>query len=322
MRTTRVPQMFIAATIAVAFAGCRAASSVPEASSAAPPGGPAVSTMRHSADVPPLQFVPGKAPKSNVYQWVSTLYSSNGAVEYDYPKGTGPIGEISGTDAQGECTSGKSTFWIVNSGNNDLAEYTYNGKKLIKTLSISDSGEPAGCAVNSTNGDIAVTLLGEGAVILFKGGKQKGETVEDGLAETYFDGYDAKGDLFVDGVTAESTALVEMAAGSKTFENVSLPNTIKFPGSVQWDGKYVTVNDQEGGAIYRYAIADDVATLKGTVELTGTSDCSGTWIAQPYVFCADAGLADAPVFKYPGGGDSIATLSGSGLPISVVQVSK
>jgi hypothetical protein len=62
--------------------------------------------------------------------------------------------------------------------------------------------------------------------------------------------------------------------------------------------------------------------LKGTVSLSGSSDCAQTWIAG-VVFCADAGSEGAEVFKYPAGGSPIAILTGNfDLPLGVVAAEK
>ena len=84
--------------------------------------------------------------------------------------------------------------------------------------------------------------------------------------------------------------------------------------------QHLTVTDQEADAIYRYAISDTNATLKGTVLLSGAADCAQTWISRPYVYCADAGNNDGEVFKYPAGGTPIATLSGMDFPFGVVSL--
>ena len=96
-----------------------------------------------------------------------------------------------------------------------------------------------------------------------------------------------------------------------------------FPGAVQWDGKYVTVNDQDAHAIYRYTVSGTQATLEGTVSLKGSSDCVETWIAKTIVFCPDAGLNEVLIYRYPAGGTPIATLTGPfDLPMGAVQVPK
>jgi hypothetical protein len=45
---------------------------------------------------------------------------------------------------------------------------------------------------------------------------------------------------------------------------------------VQCDGKYLTVTDQDANAIYQYTVSGPTATLKGTVSLSGSSDCAQT----------------------------------------------
>ena len=94
-------------------------------------------------------------------------------------------------------------------------------------------------------------------------------------------------------------------------ETLSTSNTVEFPGQVQFDGKYVTVNDQEAHAIYGYTCSGTTCTLEQTVALTGSGDCDQTWIAKGYVICPDAGNGDGEIYKYPAGGSIVATLTGS-----------
>ena len=267
--------------------------------------------------------------KKGLYQYVSDFYNS-ALVEFDYPKGDSSIGEISGVadDPQGECGdalygAAKRDFWVVSSGADEIEEFTVGGTGPIKILSES-TGEAAGCAMDPSSGNLAVTLLGTGAVVIFTDASGTGTVVADGMASTYFDGYDNKGDLFVDGITESDTyGVVEMASGSSSFSPVTLSNTIQFPGGIQWDGKYVTLNDQEGHAIYGYTCSGMRCTLERTVSLSGSGDCAGTWIGKGDVFCADAGNEAVEVWKYPAGGSPIASLTGPvDLPIGIVQVSK
>jgi hypothetical protein len=269
-----------------------------------------------------IPIMPDKKKKKSNDEYVSNFYNST-LLEFDYPKGDASIGSLSGDDPQGECTqTGKKTFWQVNSGDDDIDEYAFGGTSPIASVSES-AGEAAGCSL-SKSGDLAVSILGSGDVVIFTGHTGSGTTVADGLDSTYFIAYDPKGDLFVDGITEQDTyGMSEMAAGSSSFNEVSLPNTPEFPGGLQWDGKYMTFNDQEAHEIYQYTVSGDVATLEGTVDLNGTSDCVQTWIAKKLVYCPDAGNENATVFKYPAGGSAIATLSGSfDLPIGAVSIAK
>lgn len=177
--------------------------------------GALVTAMRVGAGARPNQVIP-ESTKPRPFQYVASLYGGGSAIQYDYPTGTSPIGNITGlSDPQGECSTGKKTFCIVESGDDEIAKFAYGGTTPVATLNES-IGAPASCAVDPNDGDLAATLLG-GGLVIFKGGKGHGKAVS-GLASSYFDGYDNEDDLFVDGFTGSYAAgLVEMAAGSKTF---------------------------------------------------------------------------------------------------------
>jgi hypothetical protein len=264
--------------------------------------------------------------KKGLYQYSSDFYNGE-LLEFDYPKGDSPIGEISGVyGAQGECGNAlygaaKRDFWVVASGADEIEEFAVGGTGPIKTLSES-AGEAGGCAMDPSTGNLAVTLLGTDDIVIFTDASGTGSIVADGLDSTYFAGYDNKGDLFVDGMTeSETYGVVEMASGSSSFKAVTLSNTIEFPGGMQWDGKYITLNDQEAHVIYGYTCSGTSCTLKRTVSLSGSSDCVQTWIGKGDVFCPDAGNETVEVYKYPAGGSPIAALTGS-VGGSVIQVSK
>ncbi|HEY3675967.1 MAG TPA: hypothetical protein VGK84_08225, partial [Candidatus Tumulicola sp.] len=138
-----------------------------------------------------------------------------------------------------------------------------------------------------------------------------------------FDGYDAKGDVFFDGFAGSSFQLDEIPKGSKKAVTITTSDSIGFPGSVQWDGKYMTVLDQDTNIIHKYTMSGTKATLHGTVTLSGASDCAQTWIAAGVVYCGDAGLDNGSVYKYPAGGNPLAVFSGSfDLPLGTVAAEK
>ena len=69
-------------------------------------------------------------------------------------------GTLTGFNApQGMCTDKQGNIWIVNTGTAQGLKYSRTGKQL---GSVSDpSGTPVGCAVNPTNGDLALSdILG------------------------------------------------------------------------------------------------------------------------------------------------------------------
>jgi hypothetical protein len=272
-------------------------------------------------------IVPDRIAKSKYYEYVINDYGSYATI-FDYPNSDKQIGTIhDGVGGQG-CTNvlygyGKQTFWIV-AGAHQISEYSVP-QKLLKNLSVS-VGMPSSCAMN-TSGDLAVGILygtGGGDVVIFKNATGKGTAIPSSLAREYFDGYDNNGNLFFDGLTYGSNfELLEIPNGTTKVETITTSNTVKFPGSVQWDGTYLTVTDQRADAMYRYTVKGTKATLKGTVSLSGVGDCAQTWIATGIVYCGDAVNGDGEVFKYPAGGSRIATLTGKfDFPLGVVAAER
>jgi hypothetical protein len=260
---------------------------------------------------------PDKKKKKAANQNISDF--GNGVVDYfDWPTGTTPIGSATGiSEAQGECTNveygvGKKTFWVTASGTDQILELKEDGKSAIKTLSTPSGDVPVGCAIDPKTKTLAATIINTGAVVLYANEAGSGTVSQTPLIEAFFAGYDKGSNLYVDGFNNEGEfGLVELKKGSSTWETLSLSNSIEFPGNVQFDGKYVTVNDQEAHDIFGYTCSGTSCTLKQTVSLSGSSDCDQTWIAKSYVICPDAGNLDGEIYKYPAGGSAEATLTDS-----------
>jgi hypothetical protein len=243
-------------------------------------------------------------------------FDGSSVSEFHFPKGANLTNSISGDEPQGLCAEkGRGDFWVTNSGSETIVEYKANTTTEIASVSQAAYGDPAGCAVSdasSSKGEVAASLITGGDVVLYPNGTGSGTEVADALEETFFATFDDKGDLFVDGFNSEFIpAVAEMPAGSSTFHIVLLPNSIEFPGNIQWDGKYVTVNDQEAYDIYQYTVSGSSATLSGTVSYTGASDCDQTWIYKGHFLCPDAGDDNAKVYNYPAGGAPVYTWTGS-----------
>jgi hypothetical protein len=268
-------------------------------------------------------IVPDLRAKSKFFEYVINDYGSYAAI-FEYPKYDKQIGKIDDVGGQG-CTNvlygyGNKIFWIVASAHH-ITKYTVP-KEPIKRLSVS-IGKPSSCAMNAA-GDLAVGILGgsraAGDVVIFKNASGSGTVYTTPLTAEFFDGYDSHGNLFADGYNNSAKfQLVELPNGSDRFKKVTTSNTVGFPGSVQWDGKYLTVVDQDAASIYQYTVSGTTATLQGTVSLSTSSDCSQTWIATGVVYCADAGNEDGEVFAYPAGGSAIAVL-GSSFPLPLGTV--
>ncbi|HEY6325743.1 MAG TPA: hypothetical protein VIW73_04400 [Candidatus Cybelea sp.] len=270
--------------------------------------------------------LPDVQAKPKTFEYVINFYGSYATI-FDYPKSTKQIGTITNVGGQG-CTNvlygyGKKTFWIV-AAYNQITEYRVE-KAPIKTLSDS-VGMPSSCAMNAA-GDLAVGILsgsGGGDVVIYKNASGSGTVYSTPLIGEYFDGYDKSGNLFADGFNGASAfELTELPKGGTKFQAITTSNSIGFPGSVQWDGKYLTVLDQTANNIYQYTVSGTKATLKGTVHLVGSADCAQTWIVKGLVYCGDAGNSDGEVFKYPAGGSAVAVLTGNfDFPLGVVAAAK
>jgi hypothetical protein len=317
---------YAAAVGLAACSGCAGSSAVSPSTSALTVGYtlPNLRTLHHYA--PNLPGVTANA-KSKYFDYIINDYGSYATI-FNYPTSKKAIGSIKGAGGQG-CTNvlygyGKKTFWNV-AGATEVTEYQAP-QKPIKSLAVTGDNLPSSCAL-SPSGDLAVGVLygtDAGGVVIFKNATGTGKIIKTPLGTEYFDGYDPKGNLFFDG-TARGTPfqLDEIPKGSTTVQTITTSNTVAFPGSVQWDGTYLTVEDQQANAIYRYRISGTTAMLKSTVTLTGSSDCAQTWIASGVVYCADAGNDDGEVFNYPAGGAPVAVLKGNfDEPLGTVAVEK
>jgi hypothetical protein len=274
-------------------------------------------------------MVPDRHKKSKTLEYVFNSYGTYASI-FDYPKSVKEIGQIAGDGGQG-CTNvlygyGKKIFWNIG-GQDQITEYRVP-KTPIKTLSVTYSF-PTSCAMDAS-GDLAVGIFfesrgkGGGDMVIFKNATEPGTVYTTPLSAEYFDGYDPQGNLFADGFNASSEVeLVELPKGSSKFEGITTSNTLQFPGSVQWDGTYVTVFDQVANNFYQYTISGTKATLKNTISLTGSGDCAQTWIVKGLVYCGDAGNDGGEVFKYPDGGSPVAVFTGSfDTPLGVVAAQK
>ena len=276
------------------------------------------------------QLVPNKK-SSKDYEYVFNYYGTYASI-FNYPKNTQMIGQLYGAGGQG-CTNvlygyGKKILWNAGRTNDLVTEYAVPSNQVLKTLSVAYTFTSS-CAMN-TSGDLSVgVLLGNsygpgGQVIIFKNASGSGKVYNTPLNKEYFDGYDPSGNLFADGFDASYVfGLVELPKGSSKFISIKTSNSPQFPGSVQWDGTYVTVFDQLANAVYQYTVSGTKATLKNTVQLTGAGDCAQTWIVKGLLYCGDAGNDNGEVFKYPAGGAPIATFSGTfDFPLGVTAAKK
>lgn len=234
---------------------------------------------------------------------------------------TYPRGKLKGTltgfpDPQGECVDKKGDVWISLFSSQELLEYKHGGTSSIG--SVSDPGYLLeGCSVDTTTGNLAAADFAgmnsnSGGVSIYTDARGTPVTyIDPGLYLVYSLGYDNKGNLFIDGTSQGGTfVFAELPKGSSAFTNITLNTTIGTPGTVQWDGSYVTVGDAKAGVIYRLSISGSTAKVVSTITLNNADGLFQTFIDGKRVVGPNVFSANAMFWSYPAGGSPIKTLTG------------
>jgi hypothetical protein len=233
------------------------------------------------------------------------LYVSDGyenvVYVYDY-KDHVQAGTLSGFYNPGpQCVDRKGDVYIINSGTETTLEFKRGGTSIVNTYR-NGSDDAVGCAVDAA-GDLAITSLDPGQIIVYGGGKGTGQTYTDSNC-TYMwpAGYDGSGNLYAEGHGSGGVVICELPKGATQMREVSLSTFIQFPGSIQWDGKYLTVTDQEYQGLYNTALYQTTESSSGGLTVVGktvlTASCNTdyTEVLEPYI----VGNANAPIMHKQG----------------------
>jgi hypothetical protein len=186
------------------------------------------------------------------------------------------------TSPEGMCTDAGGNIWISDTGAQQMELFSRTGT-LLKTLSVPNEF-PASCAVNKTNGDLAVgniesATAGAGNIEIFHNATGSGTPYTNGnIFEYFFIGYDPSGNLFFDGTDSSRVIsyLGELPAGSSNTETISLSGgTLHLAGFIQWyrAGNYLALGDQMCGGtttscVYWVALSGSAGTITGTTNLS------------------------------------------------------
>ena len=122
----------------------------------------------------------------------------------------------------------------------------------------------------------------------------------DGFNALYC-GYDDRGNLYVDGVHAahHRFELEELSTGGTELVPVSIDKTINYPGSVQWDGKYMMVADSFPPIAYRFSFTSSGGTMVGKTTFGKLYEVAQLWIRGRRVVGANGNVQ---LWQYPEGG--------------------
>ena len=255
---------------------------------------------------------------------------SAGVVDvYGYPGGR-LKGRLHGfSKPHGQCVDEAGDVFITDSGASEILEYAHGGTAPIQTLS--DPGNfPHGCSVDPKTGNLAVTNLppdaGSGSVSVYRHaqGTAKNYTIAN-FAFYYFPGYDASGDLFVDGTDDRAHFLfAELAPGKKKFAPVTLDHSFEFPAGIQWDGTHLAVGDQVNlsgpSTVYEFSISGSTGTEVGSTPSPNSCDVLQFFIEGSTLIAPNDCAPNVMYFDYPAGGTSTKTI-GTKLQPSGVSVS-
>lgn len=242
------------------------------------------------------------------------------------------VGKLTGfNQPEGECTDRKGDLWIANTGNERILEFAPGKKQPIQSF-LDPTGYPGSCAIDASSGDLAVTntfgFSGAGGILIYR--HARGVPVVYSNPHQYyyyFDGYDARGNLYVDGMTSGyGYALSELPNGKHSMTNVTVSGaTLHLPGTVQFDGSTLVLGDQEcnGGkssCLYEASASGSNATITGSTALGGSCDVAqavvqnGDVAAGNYAYCSHSKSSTA-IWAYPAGGKATASVTGVHIPL-------
>lgn len=274
--------------------------------------------------VPSSRAPAAKAPGGPALLYVTDTVTSDVYV-FSYPKGKLKQTLTGFRDPAGECADSQGNVFITNTGANTIVEYAHGGTKPIATLK--DPGFfPVGCSVDSKTGNLAVTNVPSnystpGNVVIYRHakGRPRGNYTDPNISQFLLCGYDAQGNLFVDGQNASyASAFAELPAGGTKLVDVKLDQQIQIAGGIQWDGKYVAIGDQSNDTIYQFSFDGTQGTKMGSTQLGGATEVFQFWIDGSRVVGPDTYGSDVGIWNYPAGGSPLKTIGGLYVPLGTV----
>jgi hypothetical protein len=226
----------------------------------------------------------------------------------------------------GECSDRSGNVWVADYAT--LDEYAHGGTKAIARKSF--TWDVRGCSVDPASNDLAVVGQ-QGHVYRFRDERGKAHVYRTNASyQLRYCGYDAHGNLFVDGVNIDGEALFfELPSGAGKLVELTLDKKVGNPGQIQWDGRYVAIQDRDRPYhIYQVSFSGSQGTVVNTVAFAGLRKPIGTsWIERATVlvpYRVRGHSADAVgLFNYPAGGSPVNILRGSAYRyVTAVTVSR
>ena len=274
--------------------------------------GPGSPGIPNAPPVPALSWVSRDATSQDLL-YVSDL-GTNLVDIVTYPKGK-LVGQLSGFGAvAGLCVDKAGDVFVVDEAG-PVQMFAHGGSTPLRKLTA--YGAPYGCSVDPITGNLALTNLSSyiyGALAIYPKAKGKPKLIKSSEANsTYFCGYDASGNLFVDGNNHTGQfVLWELRKGKSTLADLKFSKHVDRPGGVQWDGTYVAVGSYGAGLIYRTKHGTGVVAQ--TVTLKSGANVQQFWIDGATLIGESNG--EVPYYRYPQGGSPNKELLGFSEPIA------
>jgi hypothetical protein len=218
--------------------------------------------------------------------------STNQIYVYDYntQRFVGAFGQF--RLPAGQCVDGHGDIWVTEFDDTYVFEYAHGGDYPIKILR-AGAAYSFGCSINPKNGDLAVANDGGSVsepaqILIFKNAFGRPTAFKNvDCPAVSSPGYDDKGNLFVESGIPQAKSVCELPYDGTELAVEPINQVINSPGSVMWDGKYITLTDEEyeGShitAIYQMREIKGALSLAGTVQLNVGSN-SKEYISQPFI---------------------------------------
>lgn len=243
---------------------------------------------------------------------------------FSYPAGK-LVQTLSGFyQAAGLCTDASGNVFVTNELGVSIEEFAHGGTIPIALLW--DYGQmPDACAVDPVTGNLAVadssTVLNHGGSIAIYHKAHGWPTYVEGKSGDlfWFCTYDDAGNLFYDLQDQYAHAhLMELRRGKHKPYEIHIDKKMPQMGTVQWDGKHVTLGDPNASVIYRLSISGTSGRVVGTSRFAATDNPG---YVQYTIYGADVVIPfgdkrrEIGLWKYPVGGTRFKTISRFGSDI-------
>lgn len=253
--------------------------------------------------------------------YVSGMASSHDVYVFTYPGGS-LIQTLTGFGGPaGVCSDAAGNVWIVDLLAGTISEYAHGGTTPIATRS--DPYAPAGCSIDPTSGDLAVSnegggYTGEGSISIYPAAQgpptnypiDQYVSLADGIA------YDDSGDVFVaaSGRQRARSRLVWLKNGADRVRPFGLQPRRRSV-AIGWVAGRLAVADI-AGTIERYNVRDGRGVGTGRIIKVQCAYAYQFWVGGSTLVCASAfnGYESVGLWKYPKGGKPFEAIDVPSIP--------